>query len=85
MRYRDGKFVSLFVNGELVETIEMEDSILQLSSDEIFIGSANGKIENTEFFYGNISNIEIYDVALEDSEIIELSKNPNKTKNKKFW
>ena len=77
MRYRDGKFVSLFVNGELVETIEMEDSILELSSDEIFIGSANGKIENTEFFYGNISNIEIYDVALEDSEIIELSKNPN--------
>jgi hypothetical protein len=84
MRYRDSKFVSLFVNGELVETIEMEDSILQLSSDEIFIGSANGKIENTEFFYGNISNIEIYDVALEDNEIVELSKNPNKPKIRNF-
>ena len=77
MRYRDGKFVSFFVNGELVETIEMEGEILQLPTDEIFIGSANGKKENTEFFYGNISNIEIYDVALEDKEIVELSKNPN--------
>ena len=77
MRYRDGKFVSFFVNGELVETIEMEGEILQLPTDEIFIGSANGKKENTEFFYGNISDIEIYDVALEDKEIVELSKNPN--------
>ena len=80
MRYQNGKFVSLFVNGELIETIEMEDSILPLSSDEIFIGSANGKKENTEFFYGNISNVEIYDVALEDEEIKELSKNPQKPK-----
>ena len=80
MRYQNGKFVSLFVNGELIETIEMEDSILPLSSDEIFIGSANGKKENTEFFYGNISNVEIYDVALEDDEIKELSKNPQKPK-----
>ena len=80
MRYRDGKFVSFFVNGELVETIEMEGEILQLSTDEVFIGSANGKKENTEFLYGKISNVEIYDVALENSEIIELSKNPNKPK-----
>ena len=80
MRYRDGKFVSFFVNGELVETIEMEDSILPLSSDEIFIGSANDKKENTEFFYGNVSNVEIYDVSLEDEEIKELSKNPNTPK-----
>jgi len=84
MRYRDGKFVSFFVNGELVETIEMEGEILQLSTDEIFIGSANGKKENTEFFYGNISDIEIYDVALEDNEIVELSKNPNKPKIRNF-
>jgi len=80
MRYRDGKYVSFFVNGELVETLEMEAEILQLNTDEIFIGSANGKKENTEFFYGNISNIEIYDIALEDSEITELSKHPNKPK-----
>jgi len=77
MRYRDSKYLSLFINGELVETIEMDDSILQLSTDEIFIGASNGKITNTEFFYGNISNVELYDVALEDVEILENSKNPN--------
>lgn len=76
MSYRDNKFISLYVDGVLIETIEMEDTILPLSSDEVFIGSANGKKENTEFFYGNIANVEIYDVALEDFEILELSKNP---------
>ena len=80
MRYSDGKFLSLFVNGELVDTIEMEDSILDLSTDEIFVGSANGKKENTEFFYGKVCNIEIFDVSLEDSEIKELSKVPQKPK-----
>ena len=80
MRYSDGKFLSLFVNGKLVDTIEMEDSILDLSTDEIFVGSANGKKENTEFFYGKVCNIEIFDVSLEDSEIKELSKIPHKPK-----
>ena len=84
MRYQDGKFVSFFVNGELVETIEMEDEILQLSSDEIFIGSSSGKKENTEFFYGLISDIEIYDIGLQDSEIVELYKNPTKPKLREF-
>ena len=84
MRYQDGKFISFFVNGELVETIEMDDEILQLSTDEIFIGSANGKTENTEFFYGLISNIEIYDIGLQDSEIVELYKNPTKPKLREF-
>ena len=84
MRYQDGKFISFFVNGELIETIEMDDEILQLSTDEIFIGSANGKVENTEFFYGLISDIEIYDIGLQDSEILELYKNPTKPKLREF-
>ena len=77
MRYTDSKYLSLFVNGILVETIEMDDSILQLSTDEILIGAANNKDTNTEFFYGNISNVELYDIGLEDIEILENSKNPN--------
>ena len=84
MRYRDGKFVSFFINGELVETIEMDDSILPLSSDEIFIGSANGKKENTEFLYGSISNVELYDVALEDDEILDCAQHPTKPKLRNF-
>jgi hypothetical protein len=77
LRYMDDGVISFFINGELVETIEMEDSILQLSTDEIFIGSANGKKENTEFFYGNIASIEIYDIGLDEQEIIQISKTPN--------
>jgi len=84
MRYQDGKFISFFVNGELIETIEMDDEILQLSTDEIFIGSTNDKTENTKFFYGLISNIEIYDIGLQNSEIMELYKNPTKPKLREF-
>jgi len=80
MRCEDSKYISFFINGKLVDKIEMVNEILQLSTDEIFIGASNGKKENTEFFYGNISNIEIYEVALGDSEIVELSKIPNKPK-----
>jgi hypothetical protein len=83
-RYYDGKFLSFFINGELVNTVEMDDEILQLSTDEIFIGASNGKKENTEFFYGLISNVEIYDISLQDSEIIELYKNPTKPKLREF-
>ena len=84
MRYLDGKFISFFVNGELIETIEMTESMLELSSDNIFIGVPNDKKENTSFLYGNIANIEIYDIGLEDSEIKELSKIPNNPRTRNF-
>ena len=77
MAVKNSNIVSFYLNGILIDSITMDDSILQLSTDEIFIGAANGKTENTEFFFGNISNIEIYDVALEPKEILELSKHPN--------
>ena len=84
MRYMDDGVISFFINGKLIDTVEMDDSILQLSTDEIFIGSANGKKENTEFFYGLISSVEIYDIGLDKTEIIELSKNPNTPKIRNF-
>ena len=78
------KTISLYVNGELVDTIKMDNEILQLSSDEIFIGSANGKKTNTEFFHGLIADIEIYDISLTSNEIKEISKNPLKPKIRNF-
>ena len=83
MVYSDNK-LSLYVDSNLVETIEIADDILQLSTDEIFIGASNGKKENTEFFYGLISDIEIYDIALTNDEIIEIYNNPLKPKLKNF-
>lgn len=80
MKVQRGKSVSFYLDSVLVDSLEMDDSILQLSTDEIFVGTSNGKVGNTEFFYGNIANVEIYDVALEDSEILELSKNPTTPK-----
>ena len=76
--------VSFYLNGDLVDVIDMEKEILQLSSDEIFIGASNGDKTNDEYFKGLISNIEIFDIALTDDEIKDISKNPNKLKLRNF-
>ena len=81
--YSDKK-VSLYQNDELLKTIELSDDILQLSTDEIFVGSANGKKENTQFFYGLIASVEMYDISLTYDEIVELVNNPLKPKLRNF-
>ena len=83
MVYSD-KQISFYVDGELLETQDIDTDILQLSTDEIFIGSANGKKTNTDFFYGLISGIEIYDIGLTPKEVKEISQNPNKPKLRNF-
>jgi hypothetical protein len=72
------------MNGEMVGIEKMNNEILQLSSDEIFIGIGNGKPSNKDFFYGLISSIEIYDIALNDDEVFEISQNPTKPKLRNF-
>lgn len=84
MVYSNSDTVSFYVDGKLLNTLKMDNEILQLSTKEIFIGSANGKETNTEFFYGQIGSIEIYDVALTDKEIKEISENPTKPKIRNF-
>ena len=76
--------VSFYIDGKLVDVVEMNNEILQLSSDEIFIGASSEDKTNDEYFCGLISNIEIYDIALTDSEIFEISKAPNKLKLRNF-
>ena len=76
--------VSFYYNGKLVDTIHMDNQILQLSSNEIFLGASNGLKTNDESFCGYISNFEIYDVALTDEEIKEISLNPTQLKLRNF-
>ena len=72
--------VTFYINGEEVGNIEMDNEILNLSSDNIFLGTTNEKDRNTDFFNGLISNIEIYDIALGNEEILEIYKNPKKSR-----
>ena len=76
--------LSLYLDGKLYQTIEMENEILDLSSDEIFIGAPNNKKTNKDFFFGQISSLEIYDIGLQDDEILEIYKNSKKPKLKNF-
>ena len=72
------------MNGELVSVEKMNNEILQLPSNEIYVGIGNGKPTNKDFFYGLISGIEIYDIALTDDEIVEIYENPTKPKLRNF-
>ena len=83
MVYSD-KNLSFYIDGDMLDSIKMENEILQLPTDEIFIGVANGKKTNTEFFYGLIGSVEIYNIALSSKEIKEISENPIKPKLRNF-
>lgn len=76
--------LSLYLDGKLYQTIEMENEILDLSSNEIFIGAPNNKKTNKDFFFGQISSLEIYDIGLQNDEISEIYKNSKKPKLKNF-
>ena len=76
--------ITFYVNGKIVDSIEMDSEILQLSTDEICLGVSNNSKTNKNFFYGLISDIEIYDIALDDLEIQEICNNPLKPKVRNF-
>jgi hypothetical protein len=84
MIYENSDTLKLYMNGKLVGTEKMNNEILQISADDIFVGISNGKPTNKDFFYGLISSIEIYDIALTDSEVFEISQNPTKPKLRNF-
>jgi len=84
MKLGSNNLLSFYVDGKKVGEIELEEPILKLSTDYIFIGASNDKSHNTNFFSGLISDIEIYDIALTDDEIIEIYKNPIKPKLRNF-
>ena len=84
MTYSNENILKFYLNGNLVDTVEMKEEILQLSSNEVFVGASNGEKTNKEFFYGLISNIEIYDIALSHDEVKEINENPTKIKLRNF-
>lgn len=84
MIYENSDTIKFYVDGSLVDEVTMNSEIMQLPNDEIYIGIGNGKSTNKDFFHGLISGIEIYDIALTDDEIIEISKNPTKPKLRNF-
>ena len=84
MVYENSDTLKFYMNGELVGIEKMNNEILQLPSNEIYVGIGNGKPTNKDFFYGLISGIEIYDIALTDDEIVEIYENPTKPKLRNF-
>ena len=66
MTYSNENVISFYLNGILIDSVTMAEEVLQLSSDEIFVGASNDIKTNKDFFYGFISNIEIYDIVITD-------------------
>jgi len=84
MVYSNSNTIDFYIDGNLIDSAKMDSEILDLSSDLILIGKPNDKKENTEFFNGKLASFEIYDVALTEDEIKEISQNPTKPKLRNF-
>ena len=84
MVFKDTNMLYFYLDGNLIDSVKMDAEILDLSSKNIYIGAANGKNTNKDFFYGNIANVEMYDSALEPKEIVEICKNKVKPKIRNF-
>ena len=84
MTYSNENVISFYLNGILIDSVTMAEEVLQLSSDEIFVGASNDIKTNKDFFFGFISNIEIYDISLSSEEVIEIYQNPTKIKLRNF-
>jgi hypothetical protein len=84
MVYENLKTISLYVDGQLIDSIDMSKEILQLPTKEIYIGTADSKKDNTDYLFGLIGGVEIYEVALTQDEIKEISQSPIKPKLRNF-
>jgi len=84
MVFNSDNILSFYINGNLVDSTKLDSHVLQIPSNKIYIGSPNDKKTNNTFFYGLISGIEIYDIALTSKEIKEISENITKPKLRNF-
>jgi hypothetical protein len=84
MVYESSNTIKFYVDGILLDSIKLDSEILQLESNKIYIGVSNGEKTNTDFFYGQIGGIEIYEVALTPEEVKEINENPIKPKLRDF-
>lgn len=84
MVLKNSREVYFYLDGKLIDKLIMEDDILNLLTDKIYIGSANGKKDNKDFFYGNIASVEMFDIGLEASEVLEIYQNSIKPKIRNF-
>lgn len=62
MTYSNDYVLSFYLNGKKIDSVQMDCEILQLSSDNIFVGISNDIKTNKDVFYGLVSSIEIYDI-----------------------
>jgi predicted peroxiredoxin len=84
MTYENDSVIKFYTDGELVGETAMNNPILGLDTDNIFVGLGNGNKTNSDVFYGNISNIEIWDVSLTQEEIKEIYTQPKRPKLRNF-
>jgi hypothetical protein len=84
MVLKNSREVYFYLDGKLIDKLTMDDDILNLLTDKIYIGSANGKKDNKDFFYGNIASVEMFDIGLETSEVLEIYQNSIKPKIRNF-
>jgi hypothetical protein len=72
----NGTDVKLYVNGELDGTIAAPGSIDYLPNVEFWLGGAAGDIGQPFWFSGILDEVEIWNKAMTEDEIMELYQSP---------
>jgi len=72
----DSQDVKLYVNGELDGTIAAPGSIDYLPNVEFWLGGAAGDVGNDFWFDGILDEVEIWNEAMAEDEIMELYQSP---------
>lgn len=76
----DNQSIAFYVNGELQGKQVKDFRISYLPTDSVLIGVTANK-KNNRFFRGWIDDVEFYDYALSDEEVMALYNAPNPNKN----
>jgi len=66
---RDAEVLELFINGELVKSSAMNVQAPYFGDD--FIGNIGRRVDGTQYFYGAMDDIRIFERMLEPDEIME--------------
>ena len=66
---RDAEILELFINGELVKSSDVNVQAPYFGDD--FIGNIGRRVNGTQYFYGAMDDIRIFERMLEPEEIME--------------
>jgi hypothetical protein len=73
---KEDNIISFFMNGELIDTQTLSDSLYEYDNDYFYIGVGNPTLDSKQFYFkGLIAEFAIWNIALDNDNINEVYEN----------